>query len=122
MFYLRKRCNFGNSRNFLFSFLEIKLNEEVEFYYDIAWEIKGQSSNKLNITKSVLKVKKKGKTLLSRKHRLRSGHRLRCPKTERPYKYSSTVYMTETILLLMYWKANLCAGWSPTLEEKVPTD
>jgi hypothetical protein len=49
-------------------------------------------SNRLNITKSVLKAKQKGKTLLSRTLVCRSICRLKCHAIKKPYGYSTTLF------------------------------
>ena len=69
MSYLRNRHRFGLARKFIFSFFRSKIERRGGILLgDKAggYGGEGRPSNRLNITKLVLKAKKKGKTLLSK--------------------------------------------------------
>jgi len=68
----------------------------------------GQPSNRLNITKLVLRAKKKGKSLLSTKLICRCVHFLKCCKIRNIiWTFKDFVSVTETIYRLMYWKTSV---------------
>jgi hypothetical protein len=116
--YLRNRYWFGLAREFISSFFRSKierrggilLGDKAEGYGGGGM---GQPSNRLNITKLLLKAKKKGKSLLSTKLICRCVHCLKYRKIRNIiWTFNDFVSVTETIHRLMYWKTSIAlAGY-----------
>jgi hypothetical protein len=110
--YLRNRYWFGLARKFIFPFFRSKIERRGGILLgDKAGGYgrgMGQPSNRLNITKLVLKAKKEGKSLLSTKLIRRCMHCLKYRKIRNIiWTFNDFVSVTETIHRLMCWKTSI---------------